>query len=108
MRNDLRIDNNLRRYEARVGITGARTINRPSQTWQIIIPEKESKMDDKAHVMEAYGTTIQLMFRVFFESFTAAKGNTEDERNAEERFRAGVAHARHVRDRAVALLQQEP
>ena len=54
-------------------------------------------MDDKAHVMEAYGTTIQLMFRVFFESFTAAKGNTIDERNAEERFRAGVAHARHVR-----------
>ena len=46
-------------------------------------------MDDKAHVMEAYGTTIRLMFRVFFESFTAAKGNTEDERNAEERFRAG-------------------
>jgi hypothetical protein len=65
-------------------------------------------MDDRAHVMEAYGTTIQLMFRVFFESFTAAKGNTEDERNAEERFRAGVAQARHVRDRAVALLQQEP
>ena len=57
-------------------------------------------MDDKAHIMEAYGTTIQLMFRVFFESFTAAKGNAEDERTAEERFRAGVAHARHVRDRA--------
>ena len=63
-------------------------------------------MDDEAHVIEAYGTTIQLMFRVFFESFTAAKGNAEDERTAEERFRAGVAHARHVRDRAVTLLQQ--
>ncbi len=65
-------------------------------------------MDDKVHVMEAYGATVQLMFRVFFESFTAAQGNTEEERKAQERFKAGVAHARHVRDRAVALLQQEP
>jgi len=65
-------------------------------------------MDDKVHVVEAYGATIQLMYRVFFESFTAAQGKAEEERNAEERFKAGVAHARHVHDRAVALLQQEP
>lgn len=63
-------------------------------------------MDDKAQVAEAYGATIQLMFKVFFESFTVAKGDTDKERDAEERFKAGVAHARHVRDRAVSLLQQ--
>ena len=45
-------------------------------------------------------------YRVFFESFTAAQGKAKEERNAEERFKAGVAHARHIRDRAVALLQQ--
>ncbi len=62
-------------------------------------------MDDRVHVLEASGVTIQLLFKVFFESFTAAQGNSEGERDAEERFKAGVAHARHVRDRALALLQ---
>ncbi len=63
-------------------------------------------MDDKASVLDAYGALIQLLFKVYFESFTAAQGNTEEERSAEERFKAGVAHARHVRDRAVSILQQ--
>jgi hypothetical protein len=62
-------------------------------------------MDDKAIVLDAYGALIQVLFKVYFESFTAARGNTEEERSAEERFKAGVAHARHVRDRAVSLLQ---
>jgi hypothetical protein len=62
-------------------------------------------MDDKAIVLDAYGALIQVLFKVYFESFTAARGNTEEERSAEERFKAGIAHARHVRDRAVSLLQ---
>jgi hypothetical protein len=62
-------------------------------------------MDDKAQIQEAYGAMIQLLFRVFFESFTAARGDTEQERGAEERFKSGVAHARHIRDRAMTLLQ---
>jgi hypothetical protein len=62
-------------------------------------------MDDKAIVLDAYGALIQVLFKVYFESFTAARGNTEEERSAEERFKAGVAHARRVRDRAVSLLQ---
>jgi hypothetical protein len=61
-------------------------------------------MDDKAHVLEAYGAAIQLLFKVFLESYIAAQGNTEEERNAEQRFKRGVTHARHVRDRALALL----
>jgi len=64
-------------------------------------------MDDKAQIQAAYGATIQLLFKVFFESFTAARGDAEQERSAEERFKGGIAHARHVRDRALSLLQAE-
>ena len=64
-------------------------------------------MDDKAQIQQAYGAMIQLLFKVFFESFTTAQGNTEQERNAEERFKGGLAHVRHVRDRAIALLQPD-
>ena len=31
-------------------------------------------MEDKAQIQEAYGAMIQLLFKVFFESFTAAHG----------------------------------
>jgi hypothetical protein len=65
-------------------------------------------MDDKIQIQEAYGAMIQLLFRVFFESFTAAHGDSEQERGAEERFKGGIAHARHVRDRAISLLQPDP
>ena len=61
-------------------------------------------MDDKAQIQAAYGAMIQLLFKVFFESFTAAHGDTEQEHSAEERFKGGIVHARHVRDRAIALL----
>ena len=61
-------------------------------------------MDDKQHVLDAYGERIQQLFKVFFEAYTSAQGNTSEEANAEQRFKAGMAHARHVRDRALALL----
>ena len=35
------------------------------------------------------------------------KAIAEKERGAEERFKGGLAHARHIRDRAIALLQPE-
>jgi hypothetical protein len=62
-------------------------------------------MDDKAHVLEAYGAAIQLLFKVFFESYIAAQGNTEKECHAEQCFKGGVTRARHARDRALALLE---
>ena len=64
-------------------------------------------MDDKAQIQQAYGAMIQLLFKVFFESFTAARGDSEQERSAEERFKSGIAHVRHIRDRAISLLQSE-
>ena len=64
-------------------------------------------MDDKNQIQEAYGAMVRLMFNVFFESFTAAQGNAERERNAEDRFKSGLAHARQVRDRALALSQSD-
>lgn len=62
-------------------------------------------MDDKAQIQDAYGAMIQLKFKVFFESFTAAHGDSEQERSAEERFKGGIVHARYIRYRAIALLQ---
>ena len=64
-------------------------------------------MDDKHQIQEAYSAMVRLMFNVFFESFTAAHGNAEQERNAEDRFKSGLAHVRHVRDRALALSQTD-
>jgi len=61
-------------------------------------------MDDKGQIQEAYGAMIQLIFRVFFESFTAAHGDTEQEHGAEARFKEGITHARHIRNLAIALL----
>jgi hypothetical protein len=54
-------------------------------------------MDDKAQIQQAYGAMIQLLFKVF----------SEQERSAEERFKSGIAHVRHIRDRAISLLQPE-
>jgi len=61
-------------------------------------------MDDKAIVAEAYEKVIEQVFTTFFTSYTAAQSNASEEAAAEQRFRAGVVHARHVRDRALALL----
>lgn len=64
-------------------------------------------MDDQAQIQAAYGAMIQLLFKVFFESYTAAQGNSDQERAAEERFKIGLDHARHIRDRAFAILKSE-
>ena len=61
-------------------------------------------MDDKAHILEAYGRLVEQLFTVFFSSYTAAQGNATEEAAAEHRFKAGLVHARHVRDRALAVL----
>lgn len=61
-------------------------------------------MDDRSHIVNAYGELVEQLFRVFFSSYTAAQGNTDEEHGAEQRFKAGLVHARHVRDRALALL----
>lgn len=61
-------------------------------------------MGDKEYILQAYGVALQLLFKFFSESFTAAQGDADAEAGAEQRFKKGVAHLRHVRDRALQLL----
>lgn len=61
-------------------------------------------MTDNDVIEEAYRAALKDIFRVFFGSYTNAQGDPEGESDAERAFRKGVQHARHVRDRALAVL----
>ena len=61
-------------------------------------------MDDRTHVLDAYAKLVEQLFAVFFSSYTGARGDATEEAAAEQRFKAGLVHARHIRDRALALL----
>lgn len=61
-------------------------------------------MNDKDHVESAYAALVDNLFKVFFQSFTAAKGDKTAEAAAENTFKNGMTHLRHVRDRAIAVL----
>lgn len=59
--------------------------------------------DDKSCIDGAYGATSENLFKVFFNEFTMTHGDPDTEHAAQERFREGILHARHVRELAVAL-----
>jgi len=61
-------------------------------------------MAESASIDQAYDALIQRLFGVFFQNYTDAQGNHAAEKGAETRFIAAVTHARHVRDRAKAIL----
>lgn len=59
---------------------------------------------DRDIVLRAYTESLQMVYRAFFVAYTDAQTDPQGEREAEERFRASVLHARHIRDRALELL----
>jgi hypothetical protein len=61
-------------------------------------------VNERQIIDECFRDTIATLYRTFFIAYTAALGDTAEEAQAEERFRNGVVHARHVRDRALALV----
>jgi hypothetical protein len=61
-------------------------------------------MNERESIDRAYGETVETLFKVFFGEFTSAHGNPEAEQGAEDRFKRGIVHARHVRDLALALI----
>ena len=61
-------------------------------------------MTDKEHIEQAYGSLLEKIFDNFFDSFTRAQGDATAEAAAENKYKANVAHARFIRDRALALL----
>lgn len=60
-------------------------------------------MSDQDIIHQAYAEALRGLFNLFFDSSTVAK-NAEDRKKAEERFKAGVAAARKIRDRATELV----
>ena len=60
-------------------------------------------MTDADLIKAAYTDTIKNIYNVFFDSFAGAGGDAVAESHAEQAFQRGIALARRVRDRALAL-----
>ncbi len=65
-------------------------------------------MTEKDLVQAAYEATFALAYRAFYDAYTSASGDKAKEADAEARFQFGVNHARHIRERALALLPPAP
>lgn len=59
---------------------------------------------DQEVVQSAYEQLLETLFATFFSSCNGAMSDPAAATEAEQRFKMGVLHARHVRDRALALL----
>ena len=59
---------------------------------------------DRDVVQSAYEHLVETLFATFFSSYNSAMSDPAAEAEAEQRFKQGVLHARHVRDRALSLL----
>jgi hypothetical protein len=61
-------------------------------------------MSDREVIQKAYEEYLTSIYAVFTSSFTTALGDKQKEAEAEAAFQKAVAHGRHIRDRALALL----
>jgi hypothetical protein len=61
---------------------------------------------DQQLIHSAYEDTIKRLYATLFDGYTTAAGASDQERQAEQNFSAGVSSARRSRDRAIALLAQ--
>ena len=57
-------------------------------------------------INDAYGDAVRNLYQVFAQAYTAALGNDAGQKQAEANFQRGITHARHLRDRAIALIPQ--
>ena len=60
-------------------------------------------MSDQDAIAGAYDDTLKKLYTVLFDAYIAAKSDADKEQ-ANQRFKAGVALARQVRDKAASLL----
>jgi len=65
-------------------------------------------MTDQDVIQKAYEADLTQIYGAFASNFTGAQGDKPTEAEIEEQFRRGVAHARHIRDRALCLLGVKP
>ena len=62
-------------------------------------------MKDKDVIQQAYEAALSAIFAAFVSAYTAAFGDKQKEDEAGTHFQKGVLHIRHIRDRALELLQ---
>lgn len=65
-------------------------------------------MSDRDVIQKAYEADVTQIYGIFVSTFTAAHGDKPTETEIEVQFQRSVAHARHIRDRAWALLGEKP
>jgi hypothetical protein len=65
---------------------------------------REDEMNEQPLIESAFQQTIATLYQVFFQAYTAARGNQAGQQQAEDNFKNGILHARHIRERAVALI----
>lgn len=61
-------------------------------------------MTDQDAIQQAYEATLMELYRTMFSSYALAEGNTAAQADADAAFKKGLAQARAVRDKAIALL----
>lgn len=61
-------------------------------------------MNNQEIIEAAYQNAVKDLFAMFFDSLTAANGDEDQERRADERFARGIAIAKNARTRALRLL----
>lgn len=61
-------------------------------------------MNEAEIIRDAYKTTVAKLWMNFFDAYTMAQGDAAREQQAETNLRNAILHARHVRDRALAVL----
>lgn len=61
-------------------------------------------MNEQPIIENAFQQTITTLYQVFFQAYTAARGDLASQKQAEDSFKNGILHARHIRERALALI----
>lgn len=65
-------------------------------------------MTDQDAIQKAYQADLTQIYGAFASNFTGAQGDKPTEAEIEAQFQRSVAHARHIRDRALGLLGEKP
>ena len=80
----------------------------PCRTLEGAAPAGEGEpMSDQDVIQKAYEADLTQIYGVFVSTFTTAQGDKPTEAETEVQFQRSVAHARHIRDRALALLGEK-
>jgi hypothetical protein len=79
--------------------------SRPRPIFGFAVITATEVISDREVIQKAYEAGLMTMYAVFVSNFTTALGDKQKEAEVEADFQRAVVHARHVRERALALLK---